>query len=289
MISVPGCRKLGKPLLRKAVKQMNVRSVLLPIFAVVSISAFVPISAFAQIIATDGLVSYWSFDKTSVEGKVVKDVWGENHGNMVGDPQIAMGKVGDALEFDGEDDYVEVADDESLEGLPAMTISAWILKNEGHMTILGKRDSWGNGEDREYHLWTDPENTIRFRVFDEADKQVGFLTDPDVLRIGEWTHIAVAWDGLQTSEGLALYVNAVDTPFTPNDSGPFGNMSSGPSSLDIGRRGDEKIYFNGIMDEICIYNRALTEAEVKQNLGAKGLAVEPNMKLSLTWGQVRSQ
>ncbi len=267
---------------------MRMRYVLLPAFALVFTSAFIAMNAFAQIIVTDGLISYWSFDKADVAGKTVKDVWGDNDGNMVGDPKIVSGKVGDALEFDGTDDYVEVPDDESLEGLPSMTVSAWIYKREGHMTILGKRDLWGNGEDREYHLWTGPTNEIRFRIFDEEDEQIGFLTDPDVLNLDEWTHIAVTWDGSENSEGLEIYVNGIDTPFTPNDAGQFDNMSSGPSSLDIGRRGDEKIYFNGIMDEICIYDRALSEAEVKQNLNARGLAaVGPDMKLPFTWGQIK--
>ena len=49
----------------------------------------------AQLV-TEGLVSYWSFDEASIEGDVVKDLWGDNHGNMVNGPELVKGKYGQA-------------------------------------------------------------------------------------------------------------------------------------------------------------------------------------------------
>ena len=50
---------------------------------------------------TDGLISYWSFDKADIEGDMVMDLWGDQHADMQGSPKIVEGKVGNALEFDG--------------------------------------------------------------------------------------------------------------------------------------------------------------------------------------------
>ena len=65
-------------------------------------------------IVEKGLVSYWTFDKATIKGKTVKDVWGNNDGTIEGDPQIVEGKIGRALEFDGTGDHVNCGNDESL-------------------------------------------------------------------------------------------------------------------------------------------------------------------------------
>ena len=61
---------------------------------------------------TDGLISYWPLDKSDVVGGVAKDVWGDNHGELVGDPKVGEGQVNEGVEFDG-DDYI-LLDDSSL-------------------------------------------------------------------------------------------------------------------------------------------------------------------------------
>ena len=62
----------------------------------------------AGTVVTDGLVSYWTFDEKDIAEKTTKDVWGKNNGTIVGDPKLVDGKVGEALEFDGSDDYVNL-------------------------------------------------------------------------------------------------------------------------------------------------------------------------------------
>ncbi len=60
-------------------------------------------------VVTDGLVSYWTFDKGYVVNKTLKDVWGDNDGKIVGNPKIVPGRVGEALEFDGSGDFVNLS------------------------------------------------------------------------------------------------------------------------------------------------------------------------------------
>ena len=57
-------------------------------------------NGYTQPVVTEGLVSYWTFDKQDIAGGTVKDVWGENDGKIVGDPKVVDGQVGEALEFD---------------------------------------------------------------------------------------------------------------------------------------------------------------------------------------------
>ena len=58
----------------------------------------------AQVV-TDGLVSYWTFDKTHIDGKTVTDLLGNNDGAINGEPKAVDGKFGQALEFSEATDY----------------------------------------------------------------------------------------------------------------------------------------------------------------------------------------
>ena len=75
----------------------------------------------------DGLVSYWSFDAKNVEGKTVKDGTGNYNGTIKGNLKKVNGKIGDALEFDGnETNFVEIDSPEDFDFNVDFTWSAWI-------------------------------------------------------------------------------------------------------------------------------------------------------------------
>ena len=94
-------------------------------FAVV-ISMLVLIPADGNVV-TDGLVSYWTFDKQDISNNTVKDVWGENSGTIVGNPTVVSGQVGDALEFDGSDDYVNLTNlGDFGSQIGSSTFEAWV-------------------------------------------------------------------------------------------------------------------------------------------------------------------
>ena len=59
-------------------------------------------------VVTDGLVSYWTFDKAYIVNDTVKDVWSNNNGTLIGNPKVVPGQVGEALEFDGAGDFVNL-------------------------------------------------------------------------------------------------------------------------------------------------------------------------------------
>ena len=64
---------------------------------------------------TDGLVSYWSFNKDSVAGETVKDIFGSSDGTMDGNVEVVNGKVGEALKFSGG--HVDCGADKNLVGV----------------------------------------------------------------------------------------------------------------------------------------------------------------------------
>ena len=83
--------------------------------------------AIAKTIVTEGLVSYWTFDEKDIAENSVKDVWGNNSGTIVGDPKVVNGKVGEALEFDGTEDYVNLTNLGAFGSEIGMsTFEAWV-------------------------------------------------------------------------------------------------------------------------------------------------------------------
>jgi hypothetical protein len=226
--------------------------------------------ASAQSAVEDGLVSYWTFDKADIDGVTVKDVFGENHGSMVGSPIIVEGKVGEALEFDGAS-YVEIPDDESLQLWETYTLEAWIFQKESRSSRIIDKITAGTADGP--HLDTHPGTRLRSCAGN------CFSTEEDYT-LEEWHHAAMTFD-----EGVVvLYLDGEAAGGGETNSPLAGNNHS----LKVGADSDGQNLFVGIIDEVRIYNRALTEDEIVQNMSAEGLAVEKTGKLAVTWGRMKS-
>ena len=226
--------------------------------------------ASAQSAVEDGLVSYWTFDKADIDGDKVKDVFGQNHGSMVGGPGIVEGKVGEALEFDGAS-YVDVPDDESLQLWETYTLEAWIFQKESRSSRIIDRITAGTADGP--HLDTHPGTRLRSCAGN------CFSTEEDHT-LEEWHHAAMTFD-----EGVVvLYLDGEAAGGGETTSPLAGNTLS----LKVAADSNGQNLFVGIIDEVRVYNRALTEDEIKQNMSAQGLAVERKGKLAVTWGWMKS-
>lgn len=89
----------------------------------------------SQEYVTDGLIGFWTMDKTDIQGNTVKDMSGEdNHGEIGGDPEIVKGKIDDALQFDGTDDFISIPD---LGNEVAVSVDLWAIANQPFANIRG--------------------------------------------------------------------------------------------------------------------------------------------------------
>ena len=216
---------------------------------------------------TDGLVGYWPLDEATINGNTVEDVWGENDGTIEGDPQFAAGNVGDALEFDG-DDSVDIVGTESLNfgAKNEMTVTVWVNAASDDPvqgvvagccgTIVAQRDVTG------WALRYDGRN---------AGQEMEFIVQPGWqgdggfgsprFGAGEWHHLGAVVD----NDRLLLYLDGV----LEKEMAYAGPMASGGSETEIGHAGDGG--FIGLIDEVAIYDRALSAEEVEQNFESNGL------------------
>ncbi len=198
--------------------------------------------------APSDMVSWWKAEDNA------NDSYGTNHGTMMNGATFAAGKVGQAFSFDGVDDYIQVPDSISLDITNQITIDAWIKP-----WALGGRvvDKISVGQTNGYLLDTH-DGKVRLII---ADQVVYGSTN---LPLNEFTHIAGTYDGFQ----LKVYVNgSLDGTLVAAVSIPVNSLS-----LRIGGDQEGRSNFYGLIDEVEVYNRALTAEEIAAiyNAGSAG-------------------
>lgn len=237
----------------------------------------------AQIVY-DGLISFWTFDEADMEDRTVMDVIGNNNGTIRGDPEMVDGRIGDALQFDGAVDYVDCGNDESLNlGTDDFTLEAWF--QGGNQTsswpcIIEKGNPLCDGCPPGYALYW---YTNRLRFVVDGSAQLG---DLDQLSVDATPYMDETWHqivGARDKDGIYLYLDSVQVASGLNNERNV-NVAS---NLWIGY----DTSFNGAIDEVKIYSRALSEDEIQRNYEAtsRELAVEPGRKLATTWAGIRSR
>jgi hypothetical protein len=201
-----------------------------------------------------GLVGHWKLDEGA--GTTARDSSGKNNnGTLTGGPQWVAGKFGQALSFDGVDDYVQVPHSPSL--IPAAgkaTVSIWI--NAKRHTGPGGSQWQGvfakGGAPRLYNMYTEASGVIHFST-GPSGAYVGTLSTSQ-LPLNEWVNVTVVVDGRHryyfNGEPAGEPTLAATVP------------TGGTAALTIGKT-DEANFFLGMIDEVQLYDRALTAEQVK--------------------------
>ena len=202
--------------------------------------------------ADPDLVGHWTFDEGS--GTTAFDSSGNgNDGIFNGDPQWVPGKLGGALEFNG-DDYLDCGNDPSLEIRDAITITFWFqveaFENSWE-AFLSKGDSAyrasrGGGSGDGTHLGISGTG---------AGGGNGWFNGPTIITGGDWHHFAGTYDG---AEGR-IYVDGVLDASTPAS----GQINIEPENFWIGNNSQNTSrQLHGLLDDVRLYKRALTDVEV---------------------------
>ncbi len=277
----------------------------------------------AENIVTDGLVSYWTFDHEDIIGNTVKDVWGENNATIVGSPTIVNGRLKDALKFDGIKDYVNLTTlDDFGAKLDFSTVEVWIktdyketwttiFKTIGRGCDNSGKMIWGIDINRRMadaeDLKNDPfgpriisaEDFIQLYLASLFKNKGGcalsFLRGEFPISDGEWHHLVYTNEHVDENgtewRQRALFIDGTLNrisqfiPLVPKAQYKYVPFSE-PVYLGAGNnRGRAEGFFNGIIDEVRIYDRPLTKAEIMRNYqSTTGLAVDRTDKLTTVWG-----
>ncbi len=195
------------------------------------------------IYSSEGLVAHWKFDDGS--GNTATDSAGTNNGTLIGNPTWTGGRIDGALSFDGVDDYVVAAPVAALAG-DTLTAQAWICVSEyaGMWNPIMTQNA-GNG----YYFYVATGKPAFYLVAGAGYVQAMSL---EAINAEQWYHIAGTNDG----SSLKLYVDG-QLKDSDNSTGFLGVNSNAY----IGFEPSSSLYYNGIIDDVRIYNRAVGESE----------------------------
>jgi hypothetical protein len=251
---------------------------------------FVPFSTEASVIIqaplyiglSNGLVGSWTFDGPTVSTNAtqmkVNDLSGNNNqglANTTARPARVAGKIGQALEFDGSDDYVAISDSSvfDLSSSGKYSWSFW-LKPDDFEEFNAAWSQFTSSQTAPWfliyiHTTSDTEVgpvTAGISAWWDESGPTGLVihTTNNVLEINKWSHITVTYDGsLAQAARMKIYVDAIDRSDTGDvySSGSIGNIS--PTETRIGSATFDGEIMDGLIDDVRIYNRALTEKEIK--------------------------
>ena len=208
------------------------------------------------------LVGYWSFDKG--QGEIAEDNSGKGNNGKILNATWVEGKKGAALKFDVynvTDDYVNCGNGKSLDITDSITLEAWIKparEGGGDQAIISKE--WlvpyslhcvGGG--------TGAALMIRF-----ADGSENRLDTGVCLRINEWNHVVGTYDGKERK----IYVNGQLKAGPEHIGKAIKSISWAPVFIGCMHPGSN--HFDGLIDEVKIYNRALSEEEIVSSYKSAG-------------------
>jgi hypothetical protein len=203
--------------------------------------------------AAPGLVAAYGFSEGG--GGSTADASGNGHtGILAGATWTTQGRFGNALAFSGNNQTVVVADSNALDLTSGMTLSAWVYPtaSNGVREVVIKE---GAGVDI-YNLYA-----RNWRGQPEANVYVAGgnrTAEASVLPVNTWTHLAATYDGT----AVKLYVNGVQAASAAQS----GAIAVSNGMLRIGGNSLWGEYFQGTIDEVRIYNRALAPAEIQADM-----------------------
>jgi hypothetical protein len=234
-----------------------------------------------------GLVGYWKLDEGS--GNTAVDSSGKgNTGTLQNGPVWVDGKEGKALGFDGVDDFVQVTDSSSLHLSTAVTVEAWVYLPTGAdfsqgRTILSK-DASNGGTGLNFGICNDA-GGVQFGVGTDGvySPIIGVDTPTGYVPRDVWTHVAATYDGSL----MKAYVNGVLCVSNPWTGGI--NTDNG-MPLTLGKKNfypwSYEYWMNGSIDEVKMYNRALSPQEIQTDMEAPGAGASTSVSCSPNPGSI---
>jgi hypothetical protein len=203
-----------------------------------------------------GLVLYYTFDRDE-RGKVADKSRKSNDGKADGGQWTPRGKIGGAYDFNGRDTRIMIGNAASLDfGPGARTIGAWIQSHgasRDYQAIFAK----GTNPGYAFRLKPSPDRAIEY--FKSADGRYSFFTFSNTITDNAWHHLLVVDHGNGTVDLYkdgALLETIAKTNYDSDSS-----EKAAVGALPVATYGH---IFNGLIDEVMVFDRALAEGEIRQ-------------------------
>jgi hypothetical protein len=266
----------GGELMRKFIISLAVS---LLVFA--GIATLVPQNVRAELL--EDAVGIWLLDEKS--GTDVHDSSGNgNNGKMSGGSgKWVTGKFGNALELNGTSEFVQISDAPSLDLEQEVTMVNWFWwegSGDGWQTFFSKGPMSGTNENWAHFINTGGRYT--HFILNAGGPRVNLDSAGNIFEPKKWYHAAATFDGKMR----IIYIDGKEA----SRGALSGKLVTNNNYLGIGFREGSPHYWKGMLDDMAVFKRALSAAEVKEIMenGLDSLmAVHPNDKLTSTWGKIK--
>jgi hypothetical protein len=216
------------------------------------------LSASPLLDVTTGLVGYWKFDEGV--GTTAADSSGNNNtGTLVNSPTWTTGKIGNALSFNGVNSYVNVGSPTVLNDLQSFTYSLWINPRSLGQSIYGGvliEKAGGSGFKR-FTLANNIGQNFRGEV-ETTGSTVIVNSTLNTVSLNQWQHVVMTYD--DTTKTATIYKNGT---LLSSGTGGGSLISEAVGNLIIGNNAATSRTFDGSIDDVRIYNRALTASDIQ--------------------------
>ena len=213
---------------------------------------------------TSGLVGYWTFDGQDVDWAAstseAKDRSGNaNHGDAQNNTTAAIGRIGQALAFDGSNARVVVTSN-TLDDFSVFTYCAWAYPRSHGENSRGRIIGKGLTTSGKHLLaYGDVTNSFDFYV-NRATTSGERITVTNTMTMNAWQHVCGTYN---ETDGPKIFVNGVEASYSTNVAGVGATLADNGADLFIGNRSDAVATWDGFLDDVRVYNRTLSAEEVR--------------------------
>ncbi len=163
------------------------------------------------------------------------------------------------MEFDGSNDYVSVADDNSLDLSSAMTIEFWIyLDEDAGKDVLSKSN---DDADENFRIYINQSANQIYFYYGDGDDYT--QTTAFTLNLNSWYHMAFTVSAGSTG---SIYVNGQEASSYSNQANAKNPIPTNTHAMEIGGCNSQERYFNGSLDELRLWNDIRLVSEIRQNM-----------------------
>lgn len=233
----------------------------------------------------NGLAAYWPMDNVVGSGPMLDESQNQNNGFYEASSVGLTGKVGNAWATFNTTQYGTAPDNPSYPDGNVMTVSAWIRAGSlsSQQGIVAKWNYNNVGTNYgEWALQTNGSNQIRmFLTSGAGDDGVNYIDTTNAnLTTNTWIHVAAVYDGtLAAADRIKIFVNGSQSSTTVTGTIPTTLYTAGTNPVYVGDFNGLNRGFTGSIDEVKIFDRALTASQVKADYDATDAGIPAGLSL----------
>jgi hypothetical protein len=199
-------------------------------------------------------VSEWAFDEEeSATPAIIKDVWGNNDGTVSGNPQISINEnciSNKCLNLDGVGDLINLGSASKYGIDERFTLNVWFNAREqkDYLTLFDR--GWSNLGSFDLYIGV---SSIRLATKNVLDNRID-ATYIAQIKLNSWHNVVATYDSTKSTQNVRLYFDGI-LRAQPTQSG----LLNYEAALTLGN------FFNGLIDDVRVYDAVLSTSQIKQN------------------------